>query len=177
MITQDRLRELLCYDMNTGLFTWRKYVHGATVGEVAGCVNSDGYVVVKIDGYMYGAHRLAIIYTDGYIDNCDTVDHEDRIRHHNWRKNLRVVTHQQQQRNRSLNSNNTTGVCGICRSRGRWQAQIAIHGKQVFLGRFHDIAEAVCHRYAAEQCLGFPYDDNNSSAAAFIKQFRGKTNG
>src|SRR5690349_13947913 len=58
MITAERLRQLLVYDPLTGAFHREN-------GRVAGGINKDGYVTVKIDGRDYLGHRLAWLYMRG----------------------------------------------------------------------------------------------------------------
>lgn len=62
MISQERLREVLDYNPETGEFRW-KVATGprAKIGAVAGRVVEDGYVRIKIDTHLYRAHRLTSI--------------------------------------------------------------------------------------------------------------------
>lgn len=62
--------------------------------------------------------------------NGDTLD--------NRRSNLRIVTHSQNNLNKTMPVTNKSGFKGVCacRQTGRWIAQIRINGKQTHLGRF-----------------------------------------
>ena len=168
-ITQKRLKEVLDYNPDTGLFLWIRPGSGRVVGDEAGTYDANGYIKIGIDREYYYAHRLAILYTDGYLPEL-TVDHKDRIPWHNWRDNLREASMQCQSRNRGMNSRNTTGVKGVTWSERdkRWYAHIAVDGKLSYLGIFDNLLEAVYARFAAEQCLGFQDCDLNSSAKLFI---------
>ena len=141
-ITADKLRELLDYDPDTGRFTWRIAPRGHRAGSIAGCLDSYGYVVIRIDGANRKAHRLAWQHTygtlpDGQIDhiNCDRAD--NRI------ANLRVVTAQENQHNqRDARRGNQAGLLGVSPKRGRWRSQIKVDGKKLHLGMFDTPEEA-----------------------------------
>jgi hypothetical protein len=70
-----------------------------------------------------------------HIDNMQTLD--------NRRSNLRVTLKQNQQ-NRGMQKNNTTGFKGVVwhKNRHAWQAQIRINGKRLYLGLFPTAEEA-----------------------------------
>ena len=58
-ITAERLKELIHYDGEAGVFTRITHVCGrAKVGDVAGTLNH-GYLQICIDYKYYRAHRLA----------------------------------------------------------------------------------------------------------------------
>jgi hypothetical protein len=62
MLTQERLKELLHYDPETGVFVRKKTTSWrAVAGEQAGCVKGQGYRHISVDGHTHRAHRLAIL--------------------------------------------------------------------------------------------------------------------
>lgn len=81
------------------------------------------------------------------IEKGYEVDHIDLNPLNNLRNNLRLATHQENQRNQGLQSNSSSGATGvnlIARS-GKWRAYIKINGRQIWLGshdRFEDAVEA-----------------------------------
>jgi len=171
MITQERLKEVLRYDPDTGIFMWIVTLNSrAPAGSVAGSTDKKGYIHIMIDGRFYKAHRLAILYTDGYLPE-NTVDHKDRVPWHNWRDNLREASYQCQARNCGMLKNNTSGVKGVCWDKrgSRWLAYIKVDYRRKHLGYYDTLLEAAYVRYAAEQCLGFQDCDTNSSALVFIR--------
>ena len=176
MITGGMLRDILEYDQYTGVFKWRFSGHGTDAGKIAGYVDWDGYRRIQINGTLYLAHRLAILYTyDRWPTG--TVDHIDRCRDHNWLRNLREATMAAQGRNKGRDRRNVSGVAGVYWNvtEGKFHAQVSVCGKHRHLGFFTDKLEAACHRYAAEQCLGWDKWNSNSSAKQFI--LKGGTDG
>jgi hypothetical protein len=141
-LTQARLHEVLRYDPLTGLFTRVAPLKGRRVGTVAGCVNSNGYVQLAVDGSLYLAHRLAWFYIHG-VWPADDLDHKDTIRHHNWIKNLRVAnSFQNAQNQRRAKRGSRSGLLGVSWSDGRWHANIKADGISYVLGSFSDKYEA-----------------------------------
>jgi len=136
MITQSELKEILDYDKETGVFTWKASRSRVKVGQVAG-TNSQGYIRIKINRKLYMAHCLAWLYVYGKLP-IKEVDHENQIKNHNWIKNLREVTHQQNLQNIGNRKNNTTGFKGVCfyKSSNKWVSYIKIQGKSTFLGYY-----------------------------------------
>ena len=83
------------------------------------------------------------------------VDHINRDVLDNRKKNLRIVTHQLNCRNRYLYKTNTSGCAGVyCnKQRSKWSAEIIISRKKNqrhFLGYFTNINNAIRVRKAAE---------------------------
>jgi len=162
-ITQDRLKELLDYDAETGIFTWKSSRSGTNgAGSEAGAVDSKGYRQIAINGVLSLAHRLVFLYIDGYMPE-NSVDHINRNKLDNRRVNLREVSKQCQMRNRDVRRDNSSSVTGVVwhKRSSSWRARIGVNGKHRNLGHFTDLLEAAYHRYAGEQCLGFPDCDIN----------------
>jgi citrate synthase len=92
MITQKYLKSILYYSENTGNFIWRVRKSNRTnIGDVAGKLSFCGYVVIKIDGKEYKAHRLAWLYVHGNHPE-NQIDHANRNREDNRIKNIREAT-------------------------------------------------------------------------------------
>ena len=155
MITQKELKELLYYDPISGVFTWLKPKQGRKKsGSVGG--GSAGYIEIHINGRKYQAHRLAWLYIYGVWPEHQ-IDHINHIVSDNAIGNLREATHQENGRNQSLNSRNTSGVCGVSWDNvyEKWLSQIGVNGRAINLGRFHDKFEAICARKSANNKFGF----------------------
>lgn len=142
-VTGERLRELLHYDPETGVFTWRVGGRRARLGEAAGCVETCGYLRITIDGRQYYAHRLAWLYVTGAWP-ADQLDHRDGDRTNNRFDNLREATHAENGQNRTTQKNNTSGFAGVHWHLGdrRWHARIRVGGRRVHLGSFDTPEEA-----------------------------------
>lgn len=151
MITQARLRELLHYDPNTGVFTRLVAKGTAKVGDVAGGIRKDGYINISVDGSPYLAHRLAWLYVHGVWPPAHT-DHIDLDRQNNRIANLREATSSQNIANTRRRQRNTSGVKGVywSRIRRKWIAQIGYQKRVLNLGGFDNIEEARRARVAAE---------------------------
>lgn len=144
MLTCERLREILYYDVGTGVFIWKISRRGPVkVGDVAGSPDSKGYRAIKIDGHLYRSHRLAWFYQTGEWPNGE-IDHINGVRSDNRFANLREATHSENMRNVGRRADNASGFKGVCwdRHRRRWLAQITMNGKMKFLGYFDAPEEA-----------------------------------
>ena len=80
-------------------------------------------------------------------------DHIDRNALNNRKSNLRKATRQENARNRSLSTNNTSGCTGVYfnKSHNRWVAGIGYNNKHIRLGEFIDKADAIVARLKAEK--------------------------
>jgi hypothetical protein len=154
-LSHARLLEMLAYDANTGIFTWRirPHKHGAKVGDIAGS-RTQRYCRVSINGYRYPAHRLAWFYVHGEWPENE-LDHRLRISTDNRLSELRPATRSQNAINRGLNKNNTSGAKGVRWNiqAKRWLAFITKDGRKFHLGGFKNFNEAVAARQQTEQRL------------------------
>lgn len=101
-------------------------------------LTKDGYLYSSINGKKVSLHQLVIGKKEGYI-----IDHINHDRLDNRTCNLRHIT-------KSFNSFNRKGVNGICKSNGKWHAQICKDYKHMSLGRFDNKEDAVKARKEAE---------------------------
>ena len=156
MTTQSELKEALNYNPETGVFTWIiSRGNGVKSGDVAGYIMLNGYASIRIGKISYLSHRLAFLYVYGRWPK--EIDHINHDKSDNRWVNLREVSKQENQRNRSMNKNNTSGVAGVGwdKKNNRWEAQIKAKGKSIKLGRFIDKFEAICARKSANNKYGF----------------------
>lgn len=144
-ITQERLKEVLDYDPETGIFRWLKKISDKNVvGNVAGWEEGkDGYIVISIYGIKYKAHLLAWLYTYG-VWPSKFLDHRDTVKSNNRISNLREATKSQNNVNKGLMSNNTSGYKGITFDKytNRWKCRLSFNGKTYDLGRYDSPKEA-----------------------------------
>lgn len=142
MITQEILKEFLYYNKETGVFTRIKSTSSrAQAGDIAGYKNTIGYIVIRLVGKRYYAHRLAWLYIHGKFPEKYT-DHINGIKDDNRIENLRDCTNSENQCNRSMQTNNTSGFKGVNRSNNKWRAQTNVNGKQKHIGLFNTPEEA-----------------------------------
>lgn len=147
-LTADRLKELLNYNPDTGVFIWAKNRRKRKRGEVSGSWHKDGYRKIKVDGRDYQAHRLAWLYVTGEWPQF-TIDHIDGNRGNNVWRNLRDVPHAVNQQNRKTHQKSSTnGFMGVTRSGKRWTARIRLNGERKGLGVF-DTPELAHNAYIA----------------------------
>lgn len=144
-LTTESLRELLHYDRDTGLFTWKvsKKGPGAKAGMVAGWTRPDGYVCLKVCQQKLFAHRLAWLFEYGCLPTFN-LDHIDGNPSNNRISNLRDVPQQLNVHNiRRDKSGKTSGLPRGVKHNGRgFSAQIRVVGKTRYLGQFKTADEA-----------------------------------
>jgi hypothetical protein len=145
-LTQARLKELLHYDPETGVFTWRVTRSRTKAGSVAGTVKGDGYLSIGISRKYYRTQRLAWFYVygvwpDGVIDHINRDIYDNRI------ANLRDVSVGVNAQNLAgANRRSSTGLLGVRRVRkpngDKFQAAIRVDGAFHYLGCFGSPEEA-----------------------------------
>jgi len=151
-VALDRLKKLLEYDPDTGIFRWLRAHQKVQVGDIAGTLDDKGYIRIKVDGRKYRAHRLAWLYMTGHWP-IDQIDHRDMVKTNNAFKNLREADNTQTNGNRRRQRNNTSGYRGVSwwKIGRRWRAAI---GKQ-FIGYFDTRQEAArAYAVAAQRYFG-----------------------
>jgi len=173
----DRLRDLLEYNPETGEFFWKISRSTVTVGDTAGSVYPNGYRYIQIDGLDYRAGRLAWFFVTGE-DPVEFVDHRDGVRDNNRFGNLRLASNSLNQANAKW-STNTSGIKGVRwqPTRGKWIAVITVNGRAKNLGRFASIVDAAkAYRAAAVDAWGefalVPSDEEIEAIAEELEQKR-----
>ena len=149
ILTQERLKQLLTYDPETGLFKRFKRLGPKT--EIAGHVDTSGHRQIMLDTKLYMAHRLAWLYVYGYFP-LNQIDHINRNPDDNRLVNLREATHSQNQQNTKVKSNNKSGFKGISfiAKENKWRVRITKEGKTICLGRHKNLDLAIKIRQNAE---------------------------
>lgn len=138
----EEISKVLAYNPETGLFT-RKIATArcVKVGDTAGHVNEQGYIIIKYLGLAYKAHRLAWLFTNKEWPKGD-IDHKDGNKSNNAITNLRDVSRSTNALNTSVASKNTSGFRGVSAHNGKWRARIMLNGVQTIIGMFSTPEEA-----------------------------------
>lgn len=129
----DELRDLIYYD--DGELYWQHHyrTHHKRSDKPIGYVHKDdGYKKSKFKcGDVlreYAIHRL--IYWLHTGDWPEEIDHKDQNKINNYFENLRPATHGQNQQNKGICKNNTSGYVGVKPERGKYTVTFYIDGKQ-----------------------------------------------
>jgi hypothetical protein len=143
-IDQQELKQLLVYDSNTGIFTWKTSLNPKIkIGSVAGHKDNKGYIRIKLNGKSYKAHRLAWLYVYG-LWPVNIVDHINNIKDDNRILNLREASDSENQYNSLLRKSNTSGFKGVYfhKKKLKWIAQCRVDKKLNYIGQFDSVLEA-----------------------------------
>lgn len=162
--TPEELRQLLDYNPETGVLTWRarnftrrsRAWSEKWAGRQAGALGSHGYIQIGIGGRLHKAHRLAWVifygkWPDGVIDHINGIRTDNRI------SNLRDVRREDNNKNSAKQAKSGGGCAGVywVGRLEKWRAQITSGGRQQYLGMFETRFDATLVRLNAEKKLGF----------------------
>lgn len=102
--------------------------------------------------YVYSLLNQEPLHRVLLCGDYECIDHIDRNKLNNTIENLRGATKQENAYNSKLSSNNTSGVTGVSFSKckSKWRSYINVDHKQIFLGYFTDINDAIKVRLKAE---------------------------
>lgn len=156
--TQIKLKEMLDYDQETGLFKWRtRKANAVFPGDAAGCLNNFGYVRIGIGRKSYMAHRLAWLYCYGEWPET-MIDHVNGNKSDNRITNLRKATRSQNTLNTKTHRNQTSKIRGVdwVKNRKKWMVRIQIEGARKTIGLFSSLDDAIKARKEAEKLI-FPW--------------------
>ena len=161
MLTQERVKELFNYNPENGELIWIKksapQANTVKVGMIAGCVNkSSGYRTILYNRKTYQASRIIFMYMTGSFPK-NNIDHINGVKTDNRWVNLREVTTTENNRNKRIHKNNTSGTMGVYfrKNRDTWIAEICSNSKMIRLGSFKNKADAIKARKEAEKIYGY----------------------
>lgn len=140
--SQTKLSELLIYEPDTGLLRWKFRPSGSSqwngkyAGKATGGISkSTGRLVVRLDGSLYLAHRIAWKMVTG--NEPIDIDHKDGDPTNNRWSNLREATDHQNLRNSKLHHGKLLPK-GVSHDKsGGYRASIYLNGRCTHLGVFH----------------------------------------
>lgn len=148
----EEILKKLVYDRAKGKLFHKSTTTGAKAGEEAGCINTGGYRLIRVNRSSYLAGRLILALEGRAPSVTERVDHINGVRDDNRIENLRVVTDSENSRNTKLRVDNKTGYHGITiTDSGKYLTKIDTKK----LGIFSSLASAVAARKAAEQELEY----------------------
>ena len=123
--------------------------------------NDNGYLCTTIKKKTVYLHRMVMNAKSG-VD----VDHKrgSNTKHDNRKNNLRLATVSQNQMNKEKQINNTSGYVGVSwnKKTQKWRARIHIDKREIGLGEYLNIQDAISARRNAEEQYFGEYGYNNS---------------
>jgi hypothetical protein len=135
-MTQDELKQMMHYDPDTGIFTWRVKHKKAVPGKIAGCRKAGCRTRICIDRKLYYAGRLAWFYMKGQWPDPE-VDHKDGDKSNDTWNNLREASRWQNGTNRKYFGKAGQQLPpGVSQNGKKFQAKIFHLGKETCLGTF-----------------------------------------
>lgn len=140
MITQEYLKSILYYNLDTGIFTWKfNKSKRVKAGYSAGWL-CDGYRNIEINNKQYKTHRLAWLYVNGEIPT-NLIDHIDGNRSNNKIFNLREATYQTNSENYRTPKTNKSGIKNVSwyKNLNKWVVSISIKKIKKTIGYFDDL--------------------------------------
>lgn len=111
-----------------------------------GTYDKDGYLIMKVKGKNYKAHRLVYLFHYGRMPK-ENIDHINRVRDDNRIENLRECSQLENVRNTFRKRNSVTGVIGVhfdTVTKGLKKRYTTKLGNKTY--RFNTIEEAVQKR-------------------------------
>jgi hypothetical protein len=129
-------------------------------------INKDKWGAVEIKGKLYAKRnirrcgkRMSLFMHTAVMGKVDgkITDHRSGITLNNQRHNLRHCTYAENNRNKKVNSNNTSGYKGVSwyKRDKKWQVHIQYNSKKIYLGTFFCLIKAAkVYDKAAKELFG-----------------------
>ena len=139
----NQLQDLLAYDPDTGVVSWRSDGVKKKAGQPAGSDKGNGYIQITVRPKNYLAHRVAWALHHGEWPE-NQIDHINGNRSDNRLCNLREVTNKQNAMNSGMRANNRSGVHGVSWDKACQKWVCRIRNGKVYrnLGRFDSLEKA-----------------------------------
>jgi len=161
----EYLRACFSYDPDTGILQWKhrprrhfpslkewKRWNARFAGTLAGHKQRHSSITFANGGYL--THRIIWKWMTGK-EPPPNIDHESRDGCDNRWINLRPADQTQQNWNKSLQKNNTSGHRGVSPANGKWRAVIYVRKSQRHLGTFSTVEMAIAaYKTAARELHG-----------------------
>lgn len=164
-IKYEQVKQL--FDYNSSGYLIRKITTSsrAIKNNIVGTKNHYGYLQVSIKNKQYKVHRLIWLWHYGYMSE-NSIDHINGDKLDNRIENLREINHQCNIINTGNHKNNTSGIKGVKLNKktNKWQANIIMDGKEIYLGLYKNIYNAVLARLTAEICFNWTNCNNLTPA-------------
>ena len=154
-VTQELVRKMFEY-RDGKLFRRITRSQRNKVGDEAGTLEKSGYKRFSIDGKHYRVHRIVWLYHYGEFPDGQ-IDHINHDRTDNRIENLEMKSNLANARNQRVRKNNTSGALGVTwfKRDKKWRAAIQVLSKNIHLGYFETIEEAISMRLTANDHYGF----------------------
>lgn len=159
--------DFIDYNPETGIAIWKKRTSNRiVVGRQVGSLAKTGYLETQVNGVRILVHRMVWELMNGEIPLGYQIDHINGVRTDNRLSNLRVVSPSGNSMNSAMRSNNTSGHVGVCWAAkdNAWLARIGVCGREVFLGNFKNLDDAVKARKEAEIIYGYHKNHGRKNA-------------
>lgn len=129
--------------------------NGHFANKIAGSINRHGYRTVTFMGKYILAHRIAYALHGGGDPEC--IDHINRVRSDNRFVNLRAISSIENNLNKKLFANNTSGVPNVRwhRDKRKWTVQVHREGYGWYCAAFSDFGEAAVAAIQKRKEMGF----------------------
>lgn len=164
-LTYARAIEILRYDAQNGVLE-RKLSNGKW--QICGDRprRSDGRGRVNVDGKVYLAHRLVWLLVHGYMP--EFIDHIDRNPMNNKISNLREATLSENQHNREMHKNNSSGYPGVSffKRDNKYRVRLALNYKEIYIGLFDTAEEA----FTAYMLAKIQYHPTSPIAQQYLRE-------
>lgn len=110
------------------------------------CKNKAGYLIARKDNKNIRLHRFVLNYSGPLV-----VDHINGDITDNRKSNLRICTQKSNSRNTTVSKNSKLGVLGVSLTpEGKYKARIMVNRKEIRLGHYETLEEAIEARRKAE---------------------------